>query len=214
MKANYQHAQSRRLTLRHNIQLLLTAGPEGWQPDYQDSNSPHHHLYDDQQAGSAMALTQRCRNCRLARSVNNPHETTYRIRRHRQPQQKGGQITMPDITYGSPRADAVLSKLDQGSLTVRVEQWHIDQGAAKDERCCPIALALNEATGSLFDSKVYANRAVLAGVRQYQYADPAIGEWIGRYDGGDPVEPIAVRLSGNHIHGYRMEMEPPTPEPD
>lgn len=86
------------------------------------------------------------------------------------------------------------------TVTVRVEQWHIDKaremvrgGTARRSQTYPIAVALwIDEDGLLFDGSVGTQYVALKGKR---YALPWIAqEFIRAFDHGESAEPITFEL--------------------
>ena len=77
-------------------------------------------------------------------------------------------------------------------MRIKVEQRHIEAGKRRDVRKCPVALALNEATG--LEWMVADCLSSLDG-GIHRSAPPSVIDFFSRFDEEMPVQPFEFKLN-------------------
>lgn len=80
------------------------------------------------------------------------------------------------------------------NLTVHVQQHHIDAGIRGHCRLCPVAVALQHATGEAWNvDEADAWRGMGKERRQFRFPPEVVG-FIGRFDDGEQCEPFSFTV--------------------
>ena len=100
-----------------------------------------------------------------------------------------------------------------GNILIPITAEHIANGEKRTAYRCPIALAVQQATG---DQHATVNGATINHrLRKYEH-DASVLEFIKAFDAGghQAVTPAILRLSGNPETGFKAELVEPETDPD
>lgn len=79
------------------------------------------------------------------------------------------------------------------TITVEVRWDHIQRGATRNIRACPVALALKDATGTAWTVSQHSLYEV--GSLSYRAAPRSVHDFVVLFDTGTPVQPFSFEIA-------------------